>query len=104
MSATRISAPLLARGCLLIAAALFTAPLAAHHSFAVYDFANEIEFDGVVETLNFRNPHIAMTLEVTHEDGTIEIIDFVEGAPANMMIRMGFDPKWIAFMKRPWPP
>lgn len=84
-------------GCALSLSAvlLIARPLAAHHSFAVYDFDNEIEFDGVVSTLNFKNPHLAMTLEVTNEDGSSEMVNFVEGAPANMLIRMGFDPKWI---------
>ena len=68
----------------------------AHHSFAVYDFANEIAFEGVVETLNFKNPHIAMTLSYEAEDGTTKIANFVEGAPANMMVRNGFNPAWIA--------
>lgn len=67
----------------------------AHHSFAVYDFETEIAFTGVVETLNFKNPHIAMTLMYEDENGEKKIVDFVEGAPANMMIRNGFDPAWI---------
>lgn len=68
------------------------APVHAHHSFAVYDFSQEIEFDGVVDTLNFKNPHIAMTLARTDEHGNIEIVRFVEGAPANMLARMGLRP------------
>ncbi len=67
-----------------------------HHSFAVYDFETEIAFTGVVETLNFKNPHIAMTLSYEDENGTTQVVDFVEGAPANMMIRNGFNPAWIA--------
>ena len=92
------SSSLIKFGCAvsLSAALLIARPLAAHHSFAVYDFESEIEFDGVVSTLNFKNPHLAMTLEVTTDDGSTEIVNFVEGAPANMLIRMGFDPKWIA--------
>lgn len=66
--------------------------VSAHHSFAVYDFSQEIEFEGVVDTLNFKNPHIAMTLARTNEDGETEIINFIEGAPANMLARMGLRP------------
>ena len=65
------------------------APALAHHSFAVWDMAKEQEFTGVVETLKFRNPHMAMTLAQTNEDGEKEIIHFSEGAPANMLVRMG---------------
>jgi len=68
----------------------------AHHSFAVYDFETEIAFEGVVETLNFKNPHIAMTLSWVDEDGATQVANFIEGAPANMMIRNGFNPAWIA--------
>jgi len=67
----------------------------AHHSFAVYDFDTEVTFKGVVETLNFKNPHIAMTLMYEDETGEKKVVDFVEGAPANMMIRNGFNPEWI---------
>jgi hypothetical protein len=67
-----------------------------HHSFAIYDFATEVAFEGVVESVNFRNPHIAMTLAWEDENGDTQIIDFVEGAPANMLVRSGFDPNWLA--------
>lgn len=68
---------------------------AAHHSFAIYDMDNEFEFEGIVETLKFRNPHIAMTLRVTEGDGSVRIVDFVEGAPANMLVRRGLKPAMI---------
>jgi len=68
----------------------------AHHSFAVYDFTRQIEFVGTVDTLNFKNPHIAMTLRVTDEDGESVVIDFIEGAPANMLARNGLRPDMIA--------
>jgi hypothetical protein len=68
----------------------------AHHSFAIYDFEQEIPFEGVVETLNFKNPHIAMTLSRTLENGDKEVINFIEGAPANMLVRNGLTPDMIA--------
>jgi hypothetical protein len=71
-------------------------PAAAHHSFAVYDMTQNIEFKGVVETLKFRNPHMSMTLKHEKPDGTTETINFVEGAPANMLVRMGLDPAVIS--------
>jgi hypothetical protein len=71
------------------------APVAAHHSFAVYDFTQQIPFEGVVESLNFKNPHIAMTLKHTKENGETEIIEFIEGAPANMLVRNGLRPEMI---------
>jgi hypothetical protein len=43
-----------------------------------------------------RNPHMALTLVQTKADGTKETINFVEGAPANMIVRMGLNPADIA--------
>lgn len=82
-------------------AAVFVAalPATAHHSFAVYDMDQSIAFDGVVETLKLRNPHMAMTLTVTKDDGTRGTINFIEGAPANMLVRMGLKPADIAVGK-----
>jgi hypothetical protein len=68
----------------------------AHHSFAVYNFSTQIEFVGEVETLNFKNPHISMTLAVVQENGESTIINFIEGAPANMLARKGLRPDMIA--------
>ncbi len=85
----------------LLAAAFAAAalPATAHHSFAVYDMDENIAFDGVVETLKMRNPHMAMTLKVTKDDGTEGTINFIEGAPANMIVRMGLNPADIAVGK-----
>jgi hypothetical protein len=68
---------------------------AAHHSFAVFDFSQEIPFEGVVDTLNFKNPHIAMTLRRTLDSGETEVVNFIEGAPANMLVRNGLRPDMI---------
>jgi len=68
----------------------------AHHSFAVYNFEIQTEFVGTVETLNFRNPHIAMSLKVTGDNGDTSIVEFIEGAPANMLARKGLTPDKIA--------
>ena len=76
--------------------AAFALPAAAHHSFAIYDMDQNIAFDGVVETLKLRNPHMALTLTVTKDDGTTGTINFAEGAPANMIVRMGLNPADIA--------
>ena len=86
-------------GLLAAALAAFALPAAAHHSFAIYDMAQNIEFDGVVETLKMRNPHMSMTLTVTNPDGTKKTINFVEGAPANMIVRMGLNPADVAVGK-----
>ncbi len=81
---------------LLAVLAAVALPAVAHHSFAIYDMGQDIHFDGVVETVKMRNPHMALTLKVTKDDGTTGIVNFVEGAPANMIVRMGLDPADIA--------
>lgn len=75
--------------------AVVAGPAVGHHSFAIYDFSQEIPFEGVVETLNFKNPHIAMTLTRSLENGDEETITFIEGAPANMLVRRGLRPAMI---------
>jgi Family of unknown function (DUF6152) len=83
-------------GFLAAAAAVVTLPAVAHHSFAIYDMAQNVEFEGVVETVKLRNPHMALTLTVTDSGGTQRTVNFVEGAPANMIVRMGLNPADIA--------
>jgi hypothetical protein len=70
-------------------------PAAAHHSFAIYDMAQNVEFRGVIDTVKLRNPHMALTLTVKGEDGGEKTIEFVEGAPANMLARLGLRPEMI---------
>jgi hypothetical protein len=75
--------------------AALAVPAAAHHSFAIYDMAQNVQFKGVVDTVKFRNPHMAMTLTVTKDNGEKQTINFVEGAPANMLVRLGLKPELI---------
>ena len=71
-------------GMLGAAVAVFSLSATAHHSFAVWDMAQNIEFEGVVDTVKLRNPHMAMTLAVINPDGSKRIINFTEGAPARL--------------------
>jgi uncharacterized protein DUF6152 len=76
--------------------AVFSLAAAAHHSFAVWDMTQNVPFEGVVDTVKLRNPHMAMTLTTTQADGTKKTINFTEGAPANMLVRKGLTPDMIA--------
>lgn len=80
---------------LVIFSVVFSLQALAHHSFAVFDFQTQIPFEGTVETVKFRNPHIAMTLKTVDAEGNEKIIDFIEGAPANMLVRGGLRPEMI---------
>lgn len=72
-----------------------SAPSWAHHSFASWDLEKDVHFEGVVDKLDFRNPHMSMTLIETKPDGTQMKVNFAEGAPANMLIRLGLKPNMI---------
>ena len=86
---------------LLCATLAFAAlPATAHHSFAVWDMTQNIEFKGVVENVKFRNPHAAMTLTIKKPDGTTQMVEFTETAPANMLVRMGLTPEILAVGKK----
>jgi hypothetical protein len=76
----------------LAGACLLSTIAVAHHSFAIFDFQTRVPFEGVVDTIKFRNPHIEMTLKVVDADGTEKIVHFIEGAPANMLVRSGVTP------------
>lgn len=78
-----------------LALLLLALPAWAHHSFAVFDFDTQIPFEGTVATLDFRNPHIAMTLKTVDANGEEKLINFIEGAPANMLARSGLKPDMI---------
>jgi len=82
----------LMRNTVFVITCLFATQLSAHHSFAIYDFETQVPFDGIVESLKFRNPHIEMTLKTMNENGEEVIVHFIEGAPANMMVRNGIKP------------
>ncbi|MES2624216.1 MAG: DUF6152 family protein [Pseudomonadota bacterium] len=80
---------------LVLLSATLSFSVLAHHSFAVFDFQTQIPFEGTVESIKFRNPHIAMTLKTVDADGKEKIIDFIEGAPANMLVRSGLRPEMV---------
>ena len=78
---------------IFLSSLIFTTQIMGHHSFAIYDFATRVPFDGVVDTIKFRNPHIEMTLKIINTEGQEEII---HGAPANMMVRSGVRPAMMS--------
>lgn len=84
---------------LIGAFAATASPATAHHSIAIYDIDQNIHFNGVVEALAMRNPHIALTLRVIKDDGTTGTVNFVEGAAASMIVRKGMDPADLAVGK-----
>ena len=48
------------------------APLSAHHSRAMFDTDVLVSVEGVVTNVEWRNPHMWVTLDVPTGDGTME--------------------------------
>jgi DNA/RNA endonuclease YhcR with UshA esterase domain len=55
-----------------IALMLATAPVFAHHSLAMYDMSNPVTVTGVVERLEWSNPHAHLYLNVKDSKGNVE--------------------------------
>jgi hypothetical protein len=66
------------------------APTFAHHSFSSeFDVSRPVMLTGVVQRMEFSNPHSWIYVEVTTESG--EIQDWaIEGAAPNALLRRGF--------------
>ena len=56
-------------GGLFASLVLAAVPTKAHHSAAAYDTNETATVSGVVQRLQWRNPHIIIRLEVEDEDG-----------------------------------
>ena len=62
-------------------AVLICAPVLAHHNMsAIFDFNQRFTGSGALTELDWRNPHVYLTVEIPNEAGEIEIWSF-EGPP-----------------------
>ena len=68
------------------------APLSAHHSRAMFDVDVFIAVEGVVTNVEWRNPHMWVTLDVPTDDGKTESWGF-EGSGAASMVASGISPE-----------
>jgi hypothetical protein len=55
----------------LLLALAVAAPLAAHHSTAMYDMQNPVTVTGVVKRFEWTNPHAFVFLEVKDQQGNV---------------------------------
>ena len=78
----------------IVAGALLTAsaiPTFAHHSFAAeFDVTRPIRLSGVVQRMEFSNPHSWIYIEVTTNDGDVQEWA-IEGAAPNALLRRGWN-------------
>ena len=77
---------------LLAAAAI---PALAHHSAAAYDQSKSIEITGVISGLQWRNPHVIVTLDVVADDGSSESWP-LETAGIQQLVRDGWNRETLA--------
>jgi hypothetical protein len=78
----------------VILSLVFAIPVTAHHSFfSQFDSSAPITLTGTITTVEWRNPHIWILLEVTNEDGSVSPWRCEGGAP-NALVRNG----WTANM------
>ena len=75
------------------AVAVVAMPLAlAHHSVALqFDMSQEIEIEGTIMELEWRNPHAWLTVEVENDTGETEVWR-VEFGSGNSLTRRGWRP------------
>ena len=70
--------------------------LVAHHSFASeYDATKPVKLRGMVEKMDWVNPHCWIHLSVTRPDGAVENW-MIEGGAPNALIRMGWTRQTLA--------
>jgi Family of unknown function (DUF6152) len=77
---------------LLLGFVPMTAPLSAHHSRAMFDVNELVSVEGVVTKVEWRNPHMWVTLDVPAPNGKTETWGF-EGSGAASMVASGISPQ-----------
>jgi hypothetical protein len=74
---------------LMMLALAISAPVSAHHSFAMFDKTRFLEADGVVHKIEWSNPHVYLYLSAKDADQG-EIQYTFEGSSPNELNRWGW--------------
>jgi hypothetical protein len=74
---------------LILAVLAAAAPLAAHHSAAMFDFRNPVTMQGTVKMIEVINPHSHIQMTITDKKGTRDWT--FEGHSASNFYRAGFN-------------
>jgi len=78
-----------------IAGALVSSGAAAHHSRALYDMTQEVVIEGTVSALEWRNPHVSLTVDTKDADGAMVRRD-IEVMSVSEARALGLRPEAIA--------
>ncbi len=74
-----------------VAVLSWVSPAFAHHSFAgVYDQSKPLRVDGVVQRIEWKNPHVVIALNAKDPSGADLQWVFEMGAPRVLMGRLGW--------------
>jgi hypothetical protein len=74
-----------------IAAAIFTVPASAHHSFAMFDATKEVTMQGTVKEFEWTNPHSWLRVMIDDQSGKTLQWAIEMGSPAQQA-RVGWKP------------
>jgi Family of unknown function (DUF6152) len=74
----------------LVLAAVAMTPVAAHHSFAMFDFNNTITFKATVKEFRWTNPHVVLLVEGSPKPGTAANLWSMELTSPGNLTRMGW--------------
>ena len=77
------------RSALLAFTLLLSLPIAAHHSFAIFNRDAQVTLTGTVKEFQWTNPHVFIQLLVKNAEGVDEEWS-IEGASPNMLFRSGW--------------
>jgi len=78
----------------LLSGLVVSRPLFAHHSAASYDTEHPVILKGVVNNMEWTNPHVFIYLDVKDDNGNVEQWR-VEGNSPNMLVRAGWKKEMI---------
>jgi hypothetical protein len=74
--------------------AIYSVPVAAHHSFAMFDAAKTMMLEGTVKEFLWTNPHSWIHINVTEAGGKMVQWSVEMGAPSGL-VRQGWLPKTL---------
>ena len=66
----------------ILAAIAVAAPLAAHHSFTMFDMTKRITLTGTVTAFEWTNPHCYIEIDVPDEGGAVKHWSIELGSPS----------------------